>query len=156
MFSTVYCFFPIFFFIFQAYLLKKRKSLVYEIKKGQICYNCKVDLNVSEKDTWDRLMKSEDFSKLCISCSRDKKLSLLKNPLLVWKYKLQKNISSNKFDKNYWLFIPLVFLFITLDIIFMFYGVKMRLWFIYGSLNIIWWLMITYKTYYTTQKKPSE
>ncbi len=153
MFSIIFCFFPILFLIFQFYLLKKRKSLSWEIKKGHICYNCKQDLNISEKDIWDRLMKSEDFSKVCISCSRDRKIASLKNRLLVFKYKFQKVIVSKKFEKIHFVFLPIVFFFIILDVVLIFCGMKLGLWVVYGSLNIIWWLIVTYKTYYTSEKK---
>ena len=152
MFSVIFCFLPFLFLFFQFYLLKKRRTLVWEIKKGEICYNCKESLNIPEKDIWDRLMKSEDFSKICISCSRDRKISLLKNPLFIWKYKFQKAIVSNKF-KIHWIFLPIIFFFIILDVILIFCGIRLGLWLVYGSLNIIWWLIITYKTYYTTMKK---
>jgi hypothetical protein len=152
MFSVIFCFLPFLFLFFQFYILKKRRTLVWEIKKGEICYNCKESLNIPEKDIWDRLMKSEDFSKICISCSRDRKISLLKKPLLIWKYKFQKSIVSNKF-KIHWIFLPIIFFFIILDAILIFCGIRLGLWLVYGSLNIIWWLIITYKTYYTTMKK---
>jgi len=97
-------------------------------------------------------MKSEDFSKICISCSRDRKISLLKKPLFIWKYKFQKAIVSNKF-KIHWIFLPIIFFFIILDVILIFCGIRLGLWLVYGSLNIIWWLIITYKTYYTTIEK---
>jgi hypothetical protein len=156
MFEIIYCFLPFLFFIFQFYFLKKRKSLSWEIKKGHICYNCKESLNISEKEIWDRMMKSDDYSKLCLSCNRDRKLSQLENPILIWKHKLQKIMVTKKFEKIHIKFLPIVFLLIVLDVILLFLGIKLYLWILYGSLNIIWWSMITYKTYYTSQKKPSE
>jgi hypothetical protein len=142
--------------IFQLYLLKSRNSVTWEIKKGHICYNCKEDLNISEKDSWDRMMKSEDFSKLCISCSRDQKISALKSPLLKWKFKIQKRMIGDKFDKLYWFFTPAVFLVIVLDLILMFYKIRLNLWIVYGSINLIWWILMIWRSLYTTQKKPSE
>jgi hypothetical protein len=156
MFSTIFVFLPFLFFIFQFYCEKKRKSVSWEIKKGQICYNCKESLNVSEEDIWDRLMKDKDYSKICISCNRDRKISLLKNPLLIWKYKFQKFIISDKFKKIHWIFLPLAFFFIILDLVLIFCGVRLKMWLVYGSINIIWWFIITWKIYYTTIKKPSE
>lgn len=156
MFSIIFCFLPILFMIFQLYLLKSRNSVTWEIKKGHICYNCKEDLNISEKDSWDRMMKSEDFSKLCISCSRDQKISALKSPLLKWKFKIQKRMIGDKFDKLYWFFTPAVFLVIVLDLILMFYKIRLNLWIVYGSINLIWWILMIWRSLYTTQKKPSE
>ncbi len=156
MFSIIFCFLPILFMIFQFYLLKSRNSVTWEIKKGHICYNCKENSNISEKDKWDRMMKSEDFSKLCISCSRDQKISTLKNPLLRWKFKIQKRMIGDKFDKLYWFFTPAVFLVIVVDLILMFYKIRLNLWIVYGSINLIWWILMIWRSLYTTQKKPSE
>jgi hypothetical protein len=156
MFSIIFCFLPILFMIFQFYLLKSRNSVTWEIKKGQICHNCKVDLNISEKDKFGRMMKSEDFSKLCITCNRDQKISGLKNPLLRWRFKIQKRMISDKFDKLYWFFTPVVFLVIITDLILMFYKIRLNLWIVYGSINFIWWILMIWKSLYTTQKKPSE
>lgn len=156
MFSIIFCFLPILFMIFQFYLLKKRKSVTWEIKKGHICYNCKEDLNISEKEIWDRMMKSEDFSKLCISCSRDQKISTLKNPLLRWKFKIQKRMINDKFDKLYWFLTPAVFLVIVVDLVLLYYKIRLNLWIVYGSINLIWWILMIWRNLYTTQKKPSE
>jgi len=84
--------------------------------------------------------------------------SYLRSPFLVWKHRLQKMIISDDFDKKYIrIFLPIVLLLITLDFILIFFGIKLKLWLLYGSINIIWWITITWRTYYTTtQKKPSE
>jgi len=156
MFQIIFCFLPILFVFFQFYLLKKQKSVSFDIKKGHICYNCKQDLNISEKDLWDRMLRSDDFSKLCISCSRDRKIFLLKNPILIFKYKFQKFMISNGSEKLHWVFLLIVASVIILDFILKLFGIISCLWLLYGSLNIIWWSIITYKTYYTTIKKPSE
>jgi len=157
MFVIIFCFIPILFTILHFYLLKKRKSLDWEIKKGQICYNCKEDLNISEKESWNRIMKSEDFSKLCVSCNRDQKISSLSNPFFRWKYKFQKVlISNNKYNKITLIFPIVAFSSIILDLILKFNHIDLNLWIVYGSANIIWYLIMTWRTIYTTQKKPSE
>lgn len=156
MFSIIYCFLPIIFIFYQFSILKNRKSLNWEIKKSKICYNCKEDLNLSEEDTFDRLMKSEDYSKLCIPCSRDKKISLLKYPFLIIKYKFQKYLISQKFDKLNKYFLISVLFFIILDIVFMFNGIKSNLYLVYSSINIIYWIISIYGSIYTSIKKPSE
>jgi len=157
MFVIVFCFIPILFTILHFYLLKKRKSLDWEIKKGQICYNCKEDLNISEKESWDRIMKSEDFSKLCVSCNRDQKISSLSNPFFRWKYKFQKVlISNNKYNKITLIFPIVVFSSIILDLVLKFNHIYLNLWILSGFVNIIWYSIMTWRTIYTTQKKPSE
>jgi hypothetical protein len=156
MFAIIFCFLPILFMGFQLFLLKKRTSLGWEIKKGQVCYNCKEDLNLPDGDLWNRLMKSGDYSKICISCSRDRKISLLRNPLIKWKFKIQKMLITDKLDKMNWIFLTTVFFFIISDVVLKFMGVNLPLWIVYGSLNFIWWVLLTWKTLYTTIKKPSE
>lgn len=156
MFSIIFCFLPIIFMIFQFYLLKNRNSVTWEIKKGKICYNCKEDLNISKEDEWDRFLRTEDFSKLCTTCNRDRKISSLKNPLLRCKFKIEKIMISNKFDKISWGLTIISFLSIVFDLILMFYKIKLNLWIVYGSINLIWWILMVWRGLYTTQKKPLE
>jgi hypothetical protein len=156
MFSIIYCLLPIVFVFFQISILKKRNSLSWEIKKGKICYNCKEDLNLSEKETFERLMKSEDYSKICIPCSRDRKISLLQHPYLIIKYKFQKFVVTQKFDKLNKYFLISVCFFIILDIVFKLFGMNISLYLVYGSINIIYWCISIYRTIYMSNKKPSE
>lgn len=156
MFSIIYCLLPIVFAFFQISILKKRNSLSWEIKKGKICYNCKEDLNLSEKETFERLMKSEDYSKICIPCSRDRKISLLQYPYLIIKYRFQKFIVTQKFDKLNKYFLISVLFFIILDVIFKINGIRSSLYLVYGSINIIYWSISIYRTIYMSNKKPSE
>lgn len=156
MFSIIYCLLPLVFIFFQFSILKKRNSLSWEIKKGKICYNCKEDLNLSEKETFERLMKSEDYSKICIPCSRDRKISLLQYPYLIIKYKFQKYLISQKFNKLNIYFLISVLFFIILDVIFKINGISSSLYLVYGSINIIYWCISIYRTIYMSNKKPSE
>jgi hypothetical protein len=60
--------------------------------------------------------------------------SYLRSPFLVWKHRLQKMIISDDFDKKYIrIFLPIVLLLITLDFILIFFGIKLKLWLLYGS-----------------------
>ena len=156
MFSIIYCLLPLVFIFFQFSILKKRNSLSWEIKKGKICYNCKEDLNLSEKETFERLMKSEDYSKICIPCSRDRKISLLQYPYLIIKYKFQKYLISQKFNKLNIYFLISVLFFIILDVIFKINGISSSLYLVYGSINIIYWCISIYRTIYMSNKNPSE
>ena len=153
MFNIVYCFLPLIFIPFNIHLLKKRNYVSWDVKKGKKCYNCKDDLNLSNVDLFKRLMDSEEHTRLCVSCSRDMKLSLIKNPISSLKFKFHKYLFSKKSDKIVYYFTGGVFFFILLDITLMFFGIKANLYLVYGTINIFFWILNTYKTIYTTEKK---
>lgn len=157
MLSTIWCLLPILFIIYDIHLHKKRESISYSINIGKICYNCKCDLNLEDNDIIIRTFDVEEHQTLCKSCNRDQKLNTLHNSLIIYKYKFQKFIVSVKYIKLiYWFTIP-VFFFILLHILFLIIGIKLNIlpW-IYGGLNISYWIINIYKTKYTTIKKPSE
>lgn len=156
MFSIIYSLFPLILIPVSMFLTIKRKSLSWEIKKGKICFNCKEDLNLSDKDLMSRIMVDTDHSKLCTTCLRDLKIKSIRNPLINLKYKFQKYLISKKSDKLIWYFVGSVFFFIGLDVVLMFFGLKLHLSWIYSSINIVFWIYSIYKILYTTQKKPSE
>lgn len=154
-FSLLFNIIPFILIPISMYLTKKRKSLTWEIKKGTVCYNCKEDLGLSEMKLLSRIMDSKDFSKLCVQCTRDIKIESIKNPTLNLKYKFKKYLISKKSDKLIWYFTAAAFFFIGLDITLMLFEIKLGLSWIYGSVNIIFWLVSIYKIFLTT-KKPSE
>ncbi len=157
MFSIIYCFLPILFIIFDMYLLKSREYISWDVKKGKMCYNCKSDLNLSEEEIFKRIGNySNEHMKLCLSCSRDIKLRSIINPIRSLKFKFEKSLFSKKYDKIFYYFIGFFSFFIILDIILISSGIKMKLYLIYGTINILFWILNIYKTIYTTIKKPSE
>ncbi len=156
MFSILYCFLPILFIPFSIYLLKNRNSVSWDVRKGKKCYNCKDNLDLSNKDLFKRLLDDKNHKRLCISCSRDMKLSLIKNPISSLKFKFHKYLFSKESDKMVYYFFVFVFFFILIDIVLMFFGIKSNLYLAYGTINIIFWIVNTYKTIYTTTKKTSE
>jgi hypothetical protein len=154
-FSLLFNIIPFILIPISMYLTKKRKSLIWEIRKATICYNCKEDLGLSEMKLLSRIMDPKDFSKLCVQCTRDIKIESIKNPTLNLKYKFKKYLISKKSDKLIWYFTAAAFFFIGLDITLMLFEIKLGLSWIYGSVNIIFWLVSIYKIFLTT-KKPSE
>ena len=138
------------------YLMKSRESVSWDVRKGKKCYNCKDNLDLSNEDLLKRLLDDKNHKRLCISCSRDMKLSLIKNPISSLKFKFHKYIFSKESDKMVYYFTVFVFFFILLDIILMIFGIKAKIYLIYGTINIFFWIVNTYKTIYTTTKKTSE
>lgn len=138
------------------YLMKSRESVSWDVRKGKKCYNCKDNLDLSNEDLLKRLLDDKNHKRLCISCSRDMKLSLIKNPISSLKFKFHKYIFSKESDKMVYYFTVFVFFFILLDIILMIFGIKSKIYLIYGTINIFFWIVNTYKTIYTTTKKTSE
>lgn len=156
MFSVIYCLFPVLLIPISIYLSQKRKSLSWEIKKGKICYHCKEDINLSDDILMSRIMMNKDYKKLCTKCSRDIKIDSIKNPIIFLKYKFDKYLISKKSDELNWYFAGSVFMLITVDIILTICGYKIGLYLLYGTLNIIFWIISIYKIIYTTQKKVSD
>ena len=158
MFAILFCFFPFLFMFWNMRLLKKRTSLTYEIKKGQVCFNCKTDLGLDNNDKVKRIMDQHDYFRLCTSCNRDRKINSLNSKFFLYKYNFQKYLASKKSDKLVWYFTIPVLLFIFLDILFKVTHIETNgifTW-VYATLNIIYWSIVTYKQYYTSIKKPSK
>jgi hypothetical protein len=155
MFSILYCLLPVILIPITILLSKNRESLMWYIRKGKICYNCKENLNLSDEDLMSRVMIDNNFSNICTQCSRDIKISSISNPLISIKYKFHKFLISKKFDRLAWYFGGFAFFFIIADVVFMSFGHKLSLFWIYGTINILSWFINIYKIYYTT-KKPSE
>lgn len=156
MFSVIYCCIPIILFVLQLYLMKSRTSVLYKIKRGEICYNCKESLNVSDYLLWKRISNYADYSQLCVSCDRDKKLTQIKKPLLVkWKYNFLKFLINNSKKFNITSVVIILSLIIS-DLILGFFGYKFGLWIIYGTLNLIFYFISLKRILYTSIKKTSD
>ena len=153
MFSLIFCFLPVLLAVFHTFLLKKRKSISWNIEKGEICYHCKESLNLSDDLILKRLLDPKDYSSLCVSCNRDRKIQQIKKPYLKWKFKFLNAIVTKSLSKISLIFMVIVFSLIALDVILIFSGIKFRLWPIYGSLNLIFYFITIYKTIYTSPKK---
>ena len=80
---------------------------------------------------------------------------MIKNPILKWWYKIWDNFikEPNPYTKMHMF---LVFGLIALDMIFLFSGIKLRLVIVYGTLNLVYWILNIFKMYYVSIKKPSE
>lgn len=152
MFSVIYSLFPLLLIPISMYLLSKRKSLLWDIKKGKICYNCKDDLNLSDSDLMKRIMFDTNHAKLCLSCSRDVKINSIRNPLINLKHKFESYLISKHSDKLVWYFTGAAVVFIILDIVLISFGIKIHLSLIYTSINMIFWIINIYKILYTTKK----
>lgn len=156
MFSVIYCFLPLLFIPFNIFLEKRRESISWEVKRGKKCFSCKENLDLPEEDLFKRILDDKELTQLCVSCSRDMKLSLIKNPISSLKFKFHKYLFSNKSNNIVYYFTIGVFIFILLDTYLIYSGIRMKLYLIYGTMNIIFWIVNTYKTYYTTIKKPQK
>jgi hypothetical protein len=95
----------------------------------------------------------KDYSQLCVSCNRDRKIQQIKRPYTKWKFNFLNFLISDKFSKLNIIFIVSIALFIVGDVILNFTGSKIRLWSIYGTMNFILYFVTIYRTIYTTQKK---
>lgn len=155
MIAIIFGFLPIILIPIGILLTRRRESLTWEIRKGKICYNCKQDTNISDDLMFKRLLDQTDYSKLCVSCVRDMKITSIRNPLILIKHKFLKYMITKNFDKLSIYFGVIIFILITIDVIFMMNGIRLRLFWIYSSINLLLWSLIFYKIIYTT-KKPSE
>ena len=155
MLATIICLSSIPLIIWSYVLSLKRNSLAFEMKTGWICHCCRDGLDMTDEEKLKKLFSRPKSYHVCISCLRERKLKMLKNPLLKWKYKFWDRfiMVSEPYTRIY---LILVFSLIALDLIFIFTGVKFRLALAYGTTNLIYWILTLYKVYYVSIKKPSE
>ena len=153
MFAVIYCFLPLFLAIFYYTYSRKRKLVIWNINKGEMCYQCKESLELKDEILIGRLLDTTDFKTLCTSCKRENKISQLKKPYLKWKFKFQIFLYSKDFSKIYWIFPIIIFVVILIDVISMFVGNKLGLWWVYGTLNLLFYFILFIKLKYTTVKK---
>lgn len=132
---------------------RKRKLVIWNINKGEMCYQCKESLELKDEILIRRLLDTTDFKTLCTSCKRENKISQLKKPYLKWKFKFQIFLYSKDFSKIYWIFPIIIFVVILVDVISMFAGNKLGLWWVYGTLNLLFYFILFIKLKYTTVKK---
>lgn len=156
MFGLIYCLLPILLFFILMFYSNKRKNLDWNIRKGQVCYNCKEEIDLADGVLLSRILDLKDFKILCKSCDREIKISQLQKPYLKWKYKFHNYLVSKSFKKIYWIFPIFVGSIIFIDVLSIVFGNKLHLWPIYGTLNIIFYSILFYKLYFTSIKKPSE
>lgn len=78
MFKVIYTLFPIFLAFIYLIFLFKRKSMDWNIRKGEVCYNCKESMDL-DLGLLARLLDEKDFNTLCKPCSREKKYFNYKN-----------------------------------------------------------------------------
>lgn len=156
MFSLIYCFLPVLLAAVHILLIKKRNSISWNIEKGEICYHCKESLNLSDDLMFKRLLDPKDYSSLCVSCNRDRKIQQIKKPYLKWKFKFLNSIVTKDLSKINLIFMVIVFSLIALDVILLFAGIKFRLWPLYCTLNLLYYFLTISKTLYTTTKKTSD
>lgn len=154
MLGLILCLIPIPIMFWNFFLLKKRESISFEMRKGWICHCCKQSNDMTDVQKINKILISENNYHICTSCSRDRKLKMLRYPILKWVYNFWDLFimtpSSSPYTKIY---LGLIFFLIAIDMIFLFNGIKIGLSFFYGLLNFIYWILNTSKTYYTSISK---
>lgn len=109
-----------------TFLFKKRVSILYKLKTGQNCFNCKKDLQTFDiKKIYEHFDEKKNFYNLCTSCKRDIDLNSILEKKNNFKFKLKKFLLTNNNR------IIVEFSSIIISIIFS------CLWFIYGKSIII-------------------
>jgi hypothetical protein len=156
MFSLIFCLLPLVFAFYHFSLIKKRKSLSWEIKKGEICYHCKDSLNIDNDVIVSRILDNNDFSRLCVSCNRNIKIKQINRPYLKSKYQFLKFLVSGDFSAVNVVYILSIVSLIVTDIFLLYFNTGFRLWPIYGTMNLIFNFINIYRTLYTTTKKTSD
>ncbi len=85
-------------FSYNFYMIKKGKSILYDLSTGVKCYNCKSETG-HQRNTIEDMSNTKNF-KLCKSCERDQKLDNLVNKFRFDKIKFKKFALSDKFNKK--------------------------------------------------------
>lgn len=97
--------------------IKVKSAKVYAITRGQVCYKCG---DVDPIEGYDFPFKKRVFC--CISCDRDSSLEILRRPYLKWKFKFDKFLLSERFEKmqKTYLILIVISLVLFLSIFFIF------------------------------------
>lgn len=157
MFVLIWTFIPFVFIIWNITVLKRRKLVTFEIKRGIICWECKNRLNTTEEELWKRIGSDKDYSSICNSCNRDIKIKSLKNKFFSYRKSIQEYLICGNSNKLIYIFISIVLFLVALDIILKLSSIDIvGLQWLYGGVNIFYWSIMVYRSYITTIKKPSD
>lgn len=102
-------------------------------KSGLNCYECSQDIP-------DDL--TPDHALLCKSCERDKSVKSILNPIKAFKYKFHKFFFSKNFEKHLAKILIFAVSLIVIQIILLFFDIKISSIFINLLLSVYWFLMI--------------
>jgi hypothetical protein len=160
-FLTFLQFFALIFgFIYSIIRVKKLNSITFDVRRGEKCYSCAIDIDHDDVDytdfsTYKASLKNENFN-LCVACKREESLdqfvkSGFPNATRINKFK--KYLFSKKSDKLVWYFLFAILTSIAIEFIARFvFGVKI-FWFLTPILNIIYWSIFCYKSKITYIKE---
>jgi hypothetical protein len=157
--ELIYSFFPVFTALFMMVYLyrvyKTKKSITWDIKKGDNCYSCKEFIE-EQPYRWDNSTGTFDTSvnfKMCTSCNRDEKLDDVIKPSILVLFKLKTLNNFKKFlysDKSnkfiIFLFIIMMILSMVIDYTVRFFFNTKVLSFLYPLTSTIYWVIFYYKT----------
>ena len=85
-------------FSYNFYLMKKKKSISYDLSTGVKCYNCKSETG-HQRNTIEDITNTNNY-KLCKSCERDRKLDSIVSPFKFDKIKFKRFFLSDSFNKK--------------------------------------------------------
>jgi len=153
--NTLYSLVPILYYIYHYILMKKRKSVVFEISVGKICYFCKEDIEMSDIELISNAFDKSENHKLCKSCNREIKIRRLYSPFSGVKYKFIDFLVSKKWARFS------IYLLITMSVGLIFeiligYLFDLPYLNIGTSIHLIYLYFWHQRTLLTTIKKPSE
>jgi hypothetical protein len=153
---------PFIFIAYYIFLIKKRKSISYDLKHGLRCFSCKEEIEMSDIDKYNllsdilnKLKNNEDAKKftICKSCERNQKLDDLVTHKGVSRInKLKIFLISEKSNKlNLWLIFGLV-LFLLIDVFFRIFFKINFFSYIYNIYLCFYWCIMIYKQKITSIK----
>lgn len=155
MISIIYSLFPVLYYVYYFIFTKKRKSVLFEVSIGKVCYLCKESLELSDIEILSKAFDKIDNHKLCKSCNREVKIKSLSSWLNDLKYKLLYFLLSKKwtrFSQYLLISVPIIIL-IESFLKFKFDLLSINLG---TSIHLIYLYFWHQKNILTTIKKPSE
>jgi hypothetical protein len=155
MMNTLYSLVPILYYIYHYILMKKRKSVLFEISVGKICYFCKEDIEISDIEILSNAFDKSENHKLCKSCNREIKITRLSSSFIDMKYKFINLLVSKKWSRFS------TYLLISMSVsllfeIFINYHFDLPYLNLVTSIHLIYLYFWHQRTLLTTIKKPSE
>lgn len=147
-----------------VFYIRKREPIVFEIRNGIRCFNCKERLPITEQETINAISKAlsqtsekmlhdNDF-KLCKKCERDYNITLVMNKRINFQkivYKTKRLFVSHKMDRilKISIFILMGAIIVSIVSMVLKWETKMLL----PITNLIFWTVLLLKLKFTTIKK---
>ncbi len=154
MFGLLFSFLPMIFIGYYFFTMNKRKDISWDLRRGLRCSSCKEDLpNIDESiQNWHLHVYDGEKITTCVSCKRDEAIDSVVGGRKHILSKIRIYFISDKFKILQKILLGILCVFVILDIVCTFSGIKGMSVFS-NSFNTLYWIVMLIRRRYTTIKK---